>query len=249
MILFLVSNADEIASALTLTYHDLLGFLDRLCHVVTLLFSCIDGEDGQLVELDAVQEGGPGTDTNSLVGDTAHTNPGIFGVHLLHNLVQMGLLGPNNKQAEHLVGLACHSNCRALLCLEDALELFYGSLTEFLGFLRLVGRDLQERRHFLPDGREHQPGRRDFLHEPLLLNDAKDRDDVDEVIFVCTAGEWGHGEVGAIWHLGLDLLPFLFLDLIGRGKERNWGPRARLSFFAFHSLEAFQRGFGAGTHS
>ncbi len=55
-------------------------------------FSGIDGEDGQLVELDAVQEGGPGTNSNSLVRDTVHTNPGIFGVHFLHNLVPSGLL-------------------------------------------------------------------------------------------------------------------------------------------------------------
>ncbi len=109
--------------------------------------------------------------------------------------------------------------------------------------------DLQERRHFLPDGRERQPGRLDFLHEPLLLNDAKDRNDVVKVIFVCTTVEHGHGEVGAIWHLGLDLLPFPFLNLIGRGNVRNWGLCAQFSFFAFQSLEAFQRGLGAGTHS
>jgi hypothetical protein len=40
-----------------LMYRDLLGFLDRLCLVVTLLLSCVDKEDGQLVKLDAVQEG------------------------------------------------------------------------------------------------------------------------------------------------------------------------------------------------
>jgi hypothetical protein len=100
-------------SSHVLTYRDSLGFLDHLHHVVTLLLSCVDGEDGQLVKLDAVQEGKPGTETNSLVGDTVHSDPGILGVHFLHNLVPMGLLVPNNKQAEHLVGLACHNNGRA----------------------------------------------------------------------------------------------------------------------------------------
>jgi hypothetical protein len=195
-----------------LMYRDSLGFLDCLRHLVMLLFSCVDGEDGQLVELDAVQKGGPGTEMNSLMGDTVHTNPGILGVHLLHNLVPVGSLVPNDKQAKHLIGLACHSNCCALFCLEDALVLFHRSLVEFLGFLGLVGRDLQERRHFLPGGRERQPGRLDFLCEPFLLNDAKDCDDMDKVIFVHTGGERGHGEVGAIWRLDLDLLPFLFLD-------------------------------------
>ena len=123
----------------------------------------------------------------------------------------MGLLVPNNKQAEHLVGLACHSNRCALICLEDALELFYGSLAKFLGFLRLVGQNLQKRRHFLPDGRERQPGRLNFCCHSFFLDNPQDGDDVDEVVFVRTAGERGHGEVGAIWHLDLYLLPFPFL--------------------------------------
>jgi hypothetical protein len=59
---------------------------------------------------------------------------------------------------------------------------------------------------------ERQPGRLDFFCESLLLDNAKDRNDVDEVVFVCTAGKRGHAEVGTIWHLDLDLLPFPFLD-------------------------------------
>jgi hypothetical protein len=35
-------------------YCDLLGFLDRLLHVETLLLSNVSREDGELVELDAV---------------------------------------------------------------------------------------------------------------------------------------------------------------------------------------------------
>ncbi len=218
---------------------DLLGFLDRLRHVVTLLLSGVDGEDGQLVELDAVQEGGPGTNSNSLAGDTIHANPGILGVHLLHNLIPLGLLVPNNKQAEHLVGLACHSNRCALICLEDALELFYGSLAKFLGFLRLVGQNLQKRRHFLPDGRERQPGCLDFFCHSLLLNNPKDRDDVDEVVFIGAARERGHGEDGAIWHFHVDLFPFPFFDEVVQGNIGNWGSRAQLPFLSFGSLQTF----------
>ncbi len=50
-----------------LTYHGLLGFLDRLPHVVTLLLSGVNREDGQLMELDAVQKRWPGTNMRALV--------------------------------------------------------------------------------------------------------------------------------------------------------------------------------------
>ena len=44
-----------------LVYRDLLGFLDHLGHVETLLLSGVNREAGQLVELDAVRERQPGT--------------------------------------------------------------------------------------------------------------------------------------------------------------------------------------------
>ena len=43
-----------------LAYSGLLGFLDRLSHVVTLLLSGVYRKDSQLVELDAVQKRRPG---------------------------------------------------------------------------------------------------------------------------------------------------------------------------------------------
>jgi hypothetical protein len=50
-----------------LAYHDSLGFLDHLLHVEMLLLSGISREDGELVELDAVLEGQPGTHAKALV--------------------------------------------------------------------------------------------------------------------------------------------------------------------------------------
>jgi hypothetical protein len=102
------------------------------------------------------------------VGDTIHANPRILGVHFLHNLVPLGLLVTNNEQVGHLIRLASHCNCSAFLCLEDALELFQGSEAKLLGFFGLVGRLLENRRHFLPDGRERQRGRLDFAAVPFF---------------------------------------------------------------------------------
>ncbi len=54
-----------------LTYRDSLGFLDRLRHIITLLLSGVDGEDGHLVELDTVQKGHiPNGDLFSLITAT-----------------------------------------------------------------------------------------------------------------------------------------------------------------------------------
>jgi hypothetical protein len=122
-----------------LTYRDSLGFLDRLHHIVTLLLSGVHREDCQLVELDTVQKSGPGTDANSLVGDTIHADPRIFGVHFLHNLVPLGLLVPNNKQAEHLICLASHHNRSAFLCLEVPLNCSREALQSFLASLDSSG--------------------------------------------------------------------------------------------------------------
>ena len=121
-----------------LAYRVSVGFFDRLRHLVTLLLSRIDREDGQFMELDAVQEGGPGTDSNTLVKGAVDCNPGILGVHLLHDLVPMGELVAYDKKAKHLVRLSCHSGSRATFCLKDSLELLNGSEMKFLGFFGLT---------------------------------------------------------------------------------------------------------------
>ncbi len=154
-------------------------------------------------------------------------------MHFLNNLVPLGLLVANNKQAKHLVRLASHHNCSDFLCLENVLELVKGGTAECLGFFRFVGRELEIRHHFLPDVMDHQPDRLDFCHHSFLLDDMKNSNDVDKIVLVSTARERSHGEVGAIRHLDPDLLAFLFLNQISQGDARDRRSRTRLPFLAF----------------
>jgi hypothetical protein len=48
-------------------HRDLLGFLDSVCHVEPLLLRGVHREEGELVELDAVHEGQPGTNARAIV--------------------------------------------------------------------------------------------------------------------------------------------------------------------------------------
>ncbi len=106
-----------------LAYSGSLGFLDHLSHVVTLLLSGIYRKDGQLVEIDAVQKRRLGTNARALVGNSVHVDPGVLGVHLMDNLVPLGLWIADDKTTEHLVCLLGLGNCIALLGLEDLLVL------------------------------------------------------------------------------------------------------------------------------
>ncbi len=74
-----------------LAYHDSLGFLDHLLHREMLLLISVSRKDGELVELDAVLEGQPGTYTRALVWLAIHANPWILGVHFLDNLIPLSL--------------------------------------------------------------------------------------------------------------------------------------------------------------
>jgi hypothetical protein len=76
---------------------DSLGFLHGLDHIIALLLSGVHRKNGQLVELDAVQKCWPETDSNSLVGNPIHSDPRVLGVHLLDNLIPLGLLVTDNK--------------------------------------------------------------------------------------------------------------------------------------------------------
>ncbi len=84
---------------------DLLGLLDCLLHVVTLLFSCISREDGKLVELDAIYERNLGFHANTLVGFAVDANPGILCVHLVYNPVPLRLHLADNEATEQLISL------------------------------------------------------------------------------------------------------------------------------------------------
>jgi hypothetical protein len=84
-----------------LVYHDSLGFLDHLLHVETLLLSGISREDSELVELDAVLEGQPGTHAKVLVRLVIHANPRILGVHFKHVHVPLCLRLADNEATQN----------------------------------------------------------------------------------------------------------------------------------------------------
>ena len=81
-----------------LMHSDLLGFLDCLLHVETLLLSSVSREDGEHVELNAIHEWDPGFHANPLVGFAVHANPGVLCVHLVYNPVPLRCASPTTKQ-------------------------------------------------------------------------------------------------------------------------------------------------------
>jgi hypothetical protein len=88
-----------------------------------LLLSGIYRKDGQLVELNAVQEGRPGTSRRALVGTSINPDPGVLGVHFVNNLVPLGLQIADDKQMEHLECLLGFGDCKDLLALRISLYL------------------------------------------------------------------------------------------------------------------------------
>jgi hypothetical protein len=97
----------------------LLGLLDCLLHVLTLLFSCISREEGELVELDAVHERNPGLHTDSLVaGFAVDASPGILRVHFIHNPIPLRLHLADKEATEQFVSLLGLINCKEILGLE-----------------------------------------------------------------------------------------------------------------------------------
>ncbi len=113
-----------------------------------LLLSGIHRKDGQLVELDAVQKRWLGTNTNTLVGTSIHANPGVLGVHLVDNLVPMGLRIANNETTEHFECFLGVGDCNLFLDLEDHVELRKRLLQDFLRGFGLVFRELEIGLHF-----------------------------------------------------------------------------------------------------
>jgi hypothetical protein len=115
---------------------DLLGLLNRLLHVVMLLFSCVSREDSELVELDAVHEGNPGTLAKALVGTAIHANPWNLCVHLIHNSVPIGLRLADDETMEQLVSFMGLLDGDVLLDLEGFLEIGQFSSFFLLSCLR-----------------------------------------------------------------------------------------------------------------
>ena len=96
----------------------MLGLLNGLLHVATLLFSCISRADGELVELDAVHERNPGLYMDSLVGFAVDANPGIIHVHFIHDTVPLRSRLANNKATEQFICLLGLINRKGFLGLE-----------------------------------------------------------------------------------------------------------------------------------
>jgi hypothetical protein len=128
-----------------LTYHDLLGFLDCLLHVEMLLLSGVSREDSELVELDAVLKRQPGTNAKAFVRLAIHANPGVLGVHLVHNLVPLHLHLANDETTEQLVHLQGLCDCKFAHGLEVLLDLGELLPSLILLDLRLAFVSLEER--------------------------------------------------------------------------------------------------------
>jgi hypothetical protein len=134
-----------------LTHRDLLGLLERVLHVVMLLFSCVSREDGELVVLNAVHERDPGTHANSFVGLANNANPRILCVHLIHDPIPLHLRLANDKATDQLVSLLGLRNSNGFLSLESFLEfveLYFSCF--FLGCGPII-RKLEKRAHLLPN--------------------------------------------------------------------------------------------------
>ncbi len=155
-----------------LAYSGPLGFLDRLSHVVMLLFSGVHRKDGQLVELDAVQKRRPRTNANTLVGTSIHADPGVLGVYLVDNLVPLGLRIADDETMENLVRLLGFSDCENLLCLEDLLVHGKRLLLDLLRGFCLVFREDKIGLHFPSHLSNRIPSHLDLRHQSFLLNDA-----------------------------------------------------------------------------
>ncbi len=102
---------------------DLLGLLDCLLHVVTLLFSSVSWEDGELVELDAVHERNSGTHVKALVCLANHADPRILCVHLVDDPIPLRSCLADDKATEQLVCFLGLCDGKVFLGLEGFLEL------------------------------------------------------------------------------------------------------------------------------
>ena len=125
-------------------HRDSLGLLYHLLHVITLLFSCVSREDGELVELDAVHERNPGLYTDSLVGFAVDANPGILCVHLIHDSVPLRSCLADDEATEQFVCLWGLINHKGFLGLEGLVQISKLLLPCFLLGRSLVFREVKK---------------------------------------------------------------------------------------------------------
>ncbi len=188
----------------------MLGLLDCLLHVITLLFSCVSREDGEFVELDAVHKRNPGLHLDSLVGFAVDANPGILHVHLIHDPVPLRSRLVDNEATEQFICLLGLINRKGFLGLEGLVQIGELLLPCFLLSWSLVFREVEERAHLLPDFHQCCEGFFYLSSCPLLFYKSEDGDDMDLVFFVIPRAIGWHLELCLVWEFHLDLLGFLF---------------------------------------
>jgi hypothetical protein len=132
-------------------HSDLLGFLDCLLHVETLLLSGVSREDGELVELNEVLEGQPRLHAKAFVLLTVHTYPRVLALHFLHNRVPFHLRLADDITTEQLVCLEGLRYCSFWAALTSSL--ICGEHFPFLILLglRLTFWSLEEQFQLLPN--------------------------------------------------------------------------------------------------
>jgi hypothetical protein len=126
-------------------------------HVVTLLFSGVSREDGELVKLDAVHERKPEMYAKALVTLATHADPRILCVHLVNNPIALHLRLANDKATEQLVCLLGFCNSKVLLGLEGFLELIQLVFSHLFLAHSLVVREIEKRAYLLPNCNQRLP--------------------------------------------------------------------------------------------
>jgi hypothetical protein len=137
-----------------------------------LLLSGINREDGQLVELGAVHERWPGTNTSALVLTSVHTNPGVLGMHLVDNLVSLSLRITKDKTTEHFISLLGFSGRDTLLGLDDFFVFGKQLLPNFLLSFCLIFGELKKRLHFPSNFNQSMKGLLYVCCHSFLIDDA-----------------------------------------------------------------------------
>jgi hypothetical protein len=126
-----------------------------------------------------------------------HANPGVLGVHLVHNLVllQLHLSGKKQWKLKHLQNLC---DCK-LVC---GLQLFFDLGELFCSLillkLRLAFLGLEEQFYLLPNFNNNLKCLSDILGGPFLLKETLDGNDVNTVFLVVPLTEGGYLEVSPI---------------------------------------------------
>jgi hypothetical protein len=132
-------------------------------------------------------------------------------MHLVDNLFPLSLRIADNKTTEHFINLLCFSDRVTLLGLE--ISLYLESVLFQISFsasvLFSVFRELKKRLHFPSDFNQSLKGLLYVQCHSVLINNAKDGNNVDKLLFIVPIRKSGYLEVSSIWHLDLDLLGFI----------------------------------------